>query len=38
MTWVLGALAISAPVLVLVAYTVSLNEIDDVLDDGARGE
>ncbi|MEP7295421.1 MAG: ATP-binding protein [Burkholderiales bacterium] len=36
MLWVIGALAISAPALVLVAYTVSLNEIDDVLDDSLR--
>ena len=36
MVWVIGALAISAPVLVLVAYAVSLVEIDDVLDDSLR--
>ena len=36
MIWVIGALALSAPMLVLVAYSVSLNEIDDVLDDGLR--
>ena len=36
MLWVIGALAIGAPVLVLVAYAVSLIEIDDVLDDSLR--
>ena len=36
MRWVLGALCISAPVLVLVAFWLTDYEIDDVLDDSLR--
>ena len=36
MVWVIGALALSAPVLVLVAYLLSLAEVDEVLDDSLR--
>ena len=36
MVWVLGALCIGAPVLVLAAYLLSLGEIDEVLDDSLR--
>jgi len=36
MIWVIGALSVSAPVLMLVAYLLTLTEIDEVLDDSLR--
>jgi len=36
MLWVLGALSLAAPVLVFSAYWLTLNEIDEVLDDSLR--
>jgi signal transduction histidine kinase len=36
MIWVIGALAIGAPILVLSAYLMTLGEIDEVLDDSLR--
>ncbi len=36
MGWVMGALCVGAPLLVLAAYLVTLGEIDEVLDDSLR--
>jgi signal transduction histidine kinase len=36
MVWVLGALSLAAPVLVLAAYLLTLGEIDEVLDDSLQ--
>lgn len=36
MVWVIGALCVGAPVLVLAAYLMSLGEIDEVLDDSLQ--
>lgn len=36
MVWVLGALSVGAPILVLAAYLMSLGEINEALDDSLR--
>ena len=36
LVWVLGALALGAPVLLLAAYALTLTEINEVLDDSLR--
>ena len=36
MIWVLGALSLASPLLVLAAYLLTLGEIDEVLDDSLR--